>query len=292
MLAGAGVCADSARHLAEGYSTDLKYVASSRSGDLLVRISPLSEKEQRIFEFGSIAKLREHGVRCSEPIAFDSFEEWCFGVYGFIPGTCSLDGITEMTQEQQHAFGCAAGEQLRLIHDALQAPFAVDDFELRGGKYRKHTAELAALGLPLSGHRLAHHYVTRNLHLLKGRPTTFRHGDFHLGNLIADGPNLVGVIDFNRCDWGDPYDDFYKTAYFGAPYSAKYARGVVQAYFGGEPPPEFWPIYNVYVAAVLPADMVWTFKCFPNLMDNCIARCEWVTGNHDFVGGGTPLWWG
>lgn len=291
MLALADVKYASIRHLDEGFSSDLKFVVSSGAGDLLLRVSPILEETQRRFEFDCIGRLHRKGIRCPEPVAFDTLSDWCFGLYTFFRGVCSLDVITGFGVEEQWAFGIAAGEQLRLMHESLEAPLSIDDFAVRGDKYRSHTADFETLGIRLPGQDAADAYVKRNLQLLKDRPTTFRHGDFHLGNLIADGPRLAGVIDFNRCDWGDPYDDFYKTAYFGASYSADYACAVVSAYFGGTPPDDFWPIFNVYVAAVLPADIVWTSKLYPGNLSGCLARCNWVIQNHDFQRGGAPSWW-
>jgi len=133
--------------------------------------------------------------------------------------------------------------------------------------------------------------VAAHLDLLKDRPTTFRHGDYHPGNLIVQGEVLVGIVDFNRCDWGDPIDDFYKIAFFGAPLSEEYARGQIVGYFGGDPPDGFWQLYNLYVAMVLPADIFWTQQHYPQDLGASLELIELITSTHDFEGGGPPAWW-
>ena len=36
----------------------------------------------------------------------------------------------------------------------------------------------------------------------------YQHGDFHPGNLIYMENGEIGVIDFNRWEVGDPYEEF------------------------------------------------------------------------------------
>jgi aminoglycoside phosphotransferase (APT) family kinase protein len=274
-----------------GYSSDRKFHVVATGGEFVMRLALTSDLAARRFEFDAVRQLRSLGVRCPEAIRFGCPGETCYGLYSYLPGACATDALPTLSSEQQLTIGLRAGEQLKLIHGSLASPDKVDDYEIRGGKFRKHREMLAESGITFRGQHLANEFVEANLHLLRDRPTTFRHGDFHPGNLIVDGTELSGVIDFNRADWGDPFDDFYKTAYFGAPVSAMYAIGLVRGYFGGDPPAEFWPIYNVYVGAVLPADIVWCQALYPDQVADAIKRVEWITGSHDFVGGGLPAWW-
>jgi len=196
-----------------------------------------------------------------------------------------------MTPAQQYAVGHKAGEVLAEIHRALVSPDQVDDYAVRGDKYVRHQRFVQESRLSFRGQDRAEKYVAAHLDLLKDRPTTFRHGDYHPGNLIVQGEVLVGAVDFNRGDWGDPIEDFYKIAFFGAPLSQEYARGQILGYFGGDPPDGFWPLYNLYVAIVLPADIVWTQQHYPQHLGASLELIELITSTHDLEEGGPPAWW-
>ena len=61
----------------------------------------------------------------------------------------------------------------------------------------------------------ANNFIFRKqLPLLQQRPVVYQHGDFHVGNFIYLPTRQVGVIDFNRWDFGDPYEEFYKLQFF------------------------------------------------------------------------------
>ena len=44
-------------------------------------------------------------------------------------------------------------------------------------------------------------YLEKNRGLLSGRPQSFQHGDYHVGNMMLAGTELV-LIDFDRSDFG------------------------------------------------------------------------------------------
>ncbi len=123
------------------------------------------------------------------------------------------------------------------------------------------------------------------------RPTVLRHRDYHPGNLIVHDGTLAGVVDFNRCGWGDPWEEFYKLAFFGAPLSQEYARGQIIGYFGGPPPGEFWPIYNLYLAMALFGDIAWTERNWPQYLQSSFDLIDRIAPAHDLENGGPPEWW-
>lgn len=78
-------------------------------------------------------------------------------------------------------------------------------------------------------------------------PYTYQQGDFHPGNLIYQDKE-IGVIDFNRWEAGDSYEEFYKIQCFGKGVSIPYCVGQLDAYFEDEIPENFWKANAVYVA--------------------------------------------
>lgn len=47
-----------------------------------------------------------------------------------------------------------------------------------------------------------------NYELLNGRTQSYQHGDYHVGNMIISPDNALSIIDFNRSDFGDPWEEF------------------------------------------------------------------------------------
>ena len=50
----------------------------------------------------------------------------------------------------------------------------------------------------------------------------------------------VGVINFNRWEITDPYEEFYKLSSFGVESSVPYCVGQINSYFDENIPNDFW----------------------------------------------------
>lgn len=61
--------------------------------------------------------------------------------------------------------------------------------------------------------------------------------------MLHDGFDL-SLIDFDRCDYGDPFEEFYKAQMFSRPLSEAFINGQVHAYFDNSVPEEFWRLFN------------------------------------------------
>ncbi len=58
----------------------------------------------------------------------------------------------------------------------------------------------------------------------------------------------IGVIDFNRWEVGNSYEEFYKLENFGVEVSIPYCIGQIDAYFEDAVPIDFGTTNAVYVA--------------------------------------------
>ena len=92
----------------------------------------------------------------------------------------------------------------------------------------------------------ANNFIFRKqLPLLQQRPVVYQHGDFHVGNFIYLPTRQVGVIDFNRWDFGDPYEEFYKLQFFQEMFR-HCLYGQLQGYFAGKFLPYFGSFKALY----------------------------------------------
>lgn len=48
-------------------------------------------------------------------------------------------------------------------------------------------------------------YINENRHLLKNKPQTYQHSDYHIGNMMIGRDGKLYIIDFNRNDYGDTW---------------------------------------------------------------------------------------
>lgn len=93
-------------------------------------------------------------------------------------------------------------------------------------------------------------YVKDNIKNIWTKEPVYMHGDFHPGNLIYMNDGSIGVIDFNRWEVGDPYEEFYKLDSFGIELSVPYCIGQVDAYFDDDIPLDFGK-YMPYTLIIL-----------------------------------------
>lgn len=134
-------------------------------------------------------------------------------------------------------------------------------------------------------------FVGNHKDLLKNRPIVFLHDDFHPANIMIDQNEFRAVIDFARFDIGDPIHDFYKVALFTTNISKPFAVGQVHGYCGGEPDLHFWKLYSLYAAMIFPADIVWTNRSTPYLLDDMKERLNGILEDHNDFSSYIPKWY-
>jgi aminoglycoside phosphotransferase (APT) family kinase protein len=114
--------------------------------------------------------------------------------------------------------------------------------------------------------------VKDNINLICSKPPVYRHGDFHMGNLLYTPSGSIGVIDFQRSGCGDAYEDFYKIQMFDVPLSIPFSVGYLRGYFNGAPSEEFWRINSVYVAHTSLYSIIWAMPFGKNEVEEMSGR--------------------
>ncbi|MFC1601196.1 aminoglycoside phosphotransferase family protein [Candidatus Sumerlaeota bacterium] len=279
--------------LDRGYSDDKKYVLWTKGApSYLVRLSELKFTERRRKDFDLMKLHHERGVPCSEPLIFGADEEsgLCFSVFCYIQGECAEEALPLLAEREQFDVGVAAGHWLRKMHEV---PHPDPDFDWpahRRAKYERQSEDIRKHNFAFHGREALAKYVESNLQLLDQAPVRFQHDDYHPGNLIVLDGRLAGIIDFNRCDWGDPLEDFYKVPWFSSPVSVPFARGQVLGYAEDGMPENFWRRYNLYLAMMLGVALVWAHHHQPENFDPWQRQIKEIVETHDFKSGGPPTW--
>nr|WP_227289724.1 phosphotransferase [Vagococcus fluvialis] len=117
-------------------------------------------------------------------------------------------------------------------------------------------------------------YVKNRLETIKTQKIVKQHGDFHPGNLILTPQNNIVVIDFNRWDLGDPFEEFLKISLFTVETSPVFALGQIEGYFNNQIPDIFWEQLKFYSLHTSLFSIVWAEKFGANDVANMITRYE------------------
>ncbi|ETT46188.1 hypothetical protein C171_31149 [Paenibacillus sp. FSL H8-237] len=111
-----------------------------------------------------------------------------------------------------------------------------------GWKIDKYITKYQTFGIVLKGAEQVIEFVEANRYLLEGRPQTFQHGDYHVGNMIITKSRELGIIDFNRFDYGDPWEEFNRISWCALT-SPEFAPGRIHGYFNHDVPDLFFRLF-------------------------------------------------
>lgn len=245
--------------LDKGWSSDTKYLLEGPDGkSCLLRKSPSVSIERRNEVFSMMGLALSLGISAPEPMKVGTFKDGStFLLQSWLEGEALEDLLPALNISEQYRKGIAAGTLLKVLHGAPPGANSGDAGVHMLRKLARHLKSYSASGLNVPGAVGALRYIDRNLGLLYGRPSKPQHGDFHPGNMLLCPDGGLGIIDFDRCDYGDPYEEFYKVQFFAVPLSHHFANGQIHAYFDGEPPERFWRVLGIYVAHAAVYSPVW-----------------------------------
>lgn len=239
----------------KGWSGDKKFKVTTDDGmTYLLRVSPSEryENRKRLFEMQSL--VAELNIPMCKPIEFGICEGGVYSLQSWIDGVDAEEFIPTLPLDKQYELGLKASEIIRKIH-SIPAPKDIPEW---GEKFSKKIDRKIKIytdcPLKFEGGEFMIDYIQKNRHLINGRPQSFQHGDFHIGNMMVSGDELY-IIDFDRYDFGDPWEEFNRV--WSAEAAPEFARGTVDGYFNGDVPNEFWQLLALYVCNNILGSLPW-----------------------------------
>ena len=241
----------------KGWSGDRKYRVTTATGDTyLLRLSGLGRLERKKREFEKMKEVAALGISMCLPIEFGTCEEGVYSIQSWINGEDAEGAIMAMEETQQYRYGLDAGQILAKIH-TIPAPINVPDWESRfNAKIDRKIGVYENCELKYENGGAFLRYLAENRHLLAGRPQSYQHGDYHIGNMMIDRNDKLTIIDFDRDDFGDPWEEFNRIVWC-AQTAPAFARGMVDGYFDGEVPMEFWKLLALYISSNTLSSLPW-----------------------------------
>lgn len=278
----------------KGYSKDQKYhIITNEQEHLLLRCSLIKNFFQKEREYQFIRKVEETGITMTKPVSFGICNEgqWVYLLLTWVEGVDLEEVLGNFPVERQYELGRQAGNILRTIH---QIPLNEDENPIETKIPKK------LLQLEKYEHSLRRvendegvvEYVKQNIQKIWREKPTYLHGDFHPGNLIYQSDGTIGVIDFNRWEIGDPYEEFYKLESFGVELSIPYCIGQIEGYFNDQVPEQFWETLAVYVAHSSLYSIEWATQFDEEEILGMVQRYHASIKHFDHYKQIVPTWYG
>lgn len=241
----------------KGWSGDRKFRVTDAEGkSYLLRTSPADKYEKREKTHRFMEAVAKLGVPMCLPLEFGECAEGVYSLQSWIEGRDAEEVLRELTPSAVYAYGFEAGVMLKKIH-SLKAPEDSEDWESYfNRKADKKIKMYEECTLKYENGQAFIDFIKENRHLLKDRPLTYQHGDYHVGNMMIGNDGQLYIIDFDRCDVGDPWEEFNRIVWC-AQKTPPFAAGMVNGYFGCEVPMEFWRLLALYISANTLSSLPW-----------------------------------
>lgn len=242
----------------KGWSGDRKFCALTEDGTkYLLRISSPERLDRRKREFAQMCRVAALGIPMCQPVEFGLCDEGVYAIHSWIEGEDAEQPVLAMGPSAQYRYGLDAGRILAKIH-SIPAPADAPDWETRfNAKIDRKIALYENCPLKYAtGSEEFLRYLARNRHLLHGRPQSYQHGDYHIGNMMLNRKGVLTIIDFDKDDYGDPWEEFNRIVWC-AEAAPAFASGMVDGYFDGEVPEEFWRLLALYICSNTIGSLPW-----------------------------------
>lgn len=275
----------------KGWSGDKKYhVVSMEGTHYLLRVADITQLDKKQAEFHIMQKLAALGVPMCKALDFGVSQEGVYALQSWIDGIDAEERIPKLTQSEQYSYGCEAGRILKMIH-SISAPQDREGWEdYFNRKMNRKIQKYQQCPIKYENGQAFLNYIHQNRHLLKNRPQTLQHGDYHIGNFMIGNDKQLYVIDFNRFDYGDPWEEFNRIVWC-VQKSPLFASGMVNAYFDNKVPLAFWHLLALYIASNTLSSVSWAVPFGQKQIDIMLQQAKEVLLWYDNMQNPIPTWY-
>ena len=230
------------------------------------------------------------GVPMCQPIEFGTCDEGVYSIQSWIDGEDAEEVIATLSDTEQYVYGLEAGRILKKIH-SIPAPATQEDWEARFNRKMNYKIQkYNECPLKYENGQAFIDYINENRHLLKDRPQTYQHGDYHIGNMMIGRDKKLYIIDFNRNDYGDPWEEFNRIVWVSQK-SSCFASGMVNGYFDNDVPMAFWKLLALYISSNTLSSLFWAIPFGEEQIQVMINQAKDVLSWYDNMKNPIPTWY-
>lgn len=283
---------DSIKEINEGWSSDEKYHVVKNNKHYLIRLFDVKQLSQKQAEFNFIQECYKK-IECSKPIECSQVSqksEKGYMLLSYVKGDNLEDKLRGLTEEKQYELGVQAGKFLKKIHQ-IPVKASQTDRDILNALIEKKQHQLKrfiANNYQLKYQEEMISFVQNNINLLIEQSVANLHGDYHPNNIILTPTANISIIDFNRFELSDPYEEFLKIELFTVESSKAFSFGQLKGYFDNQIPEKFWFILKLYSFHSAMFSIVWAENFGKTEVDGMINRYYRIYD--DFKDSNQPKW--
>jgi len=278
--------------LSKGWSADKKYhILTSDGNSYLLRISALDRLDRKHLEYTKMQEVAALGIPMCVPFEFGTCEDGVYTIQSWIDGQDAEALVPTLSADEQYTYGFEAGQIQKKIH-TIPAPSTILPWENRyGKKIDTKLQRYQDCPLKYDNGQVFIDYIGKYRHLIRNRNTVFQHGDFHRGNMMFQAGGKLMIIDFDRCDFGDPWEDLAAITW-DADLSPAFASGRIDGYFCNDVPEVFWRLLKLYICVGELSSLPWAIPYGQKEIDTILSNAENFLNWYDGAESCIPVWYG
>lgn len=275
----------------KGWSGDKKYCVTDEQGNkFFLRVFLIEQYEQKKSEYELMSQTAALGTPMCKPLEFGVSDEGVYSVQTWIDGVDAREVMGTLSDSAQYTYGFESGRILRKIHSIATAKIQTD-WEIRYN-YKIDCTLKKYNDCPLkfeNGEAFVN-YINANRPLLKYRPQVYQHGDFHIGNMMIGNDGKLYIIDFERNDFGDPWEDM-KAITWDVAVSPIFASGRINGYFDNNIPDGFWHLLALYISCGTLGSLPWAMPFGDEEIETMQNLAKEILSWYDNMRNPVPTWY-
>ena len=259
----------------KGYSEEMKYKVKADK-NYFFKISPLSFTKKKDLEVKYISVL-EKEIKFPKLVEMKFETNSILSLYEWIDGVDIREYVSKLTGEELYQYGMQAGSFLKKIHSLSIEEISVNWQEYYIQKSKKKIHSFRKLNENFAEIETFIDFIQSHQYLLKYRPISLCHGDYHVGNMMIElETKKLVIIDFGSLEIGDPIEEFNRMIW-NAQLSEEFATGLINGYFNGKNiPDDFWKLMAYYMACDVVGSIPWAINFGDNQLEIMFKRAKLV----------------
>ena len=259
----------------KGYSEEMKYKVKADKKYFL-KVSPLSFTKKKDLEVKYISAL-EKEIKFPKLVEMKFETNSILSLYEWIDGVDIRDYASKLTGKELYQYGMQAGAFLKKIHSLSIEESSVNWQEYYIQKSKKKIHSFRKLNKNFAEIEMFIDFIQSHQSLLKDRPISLCHGDYHVGNMMIElETKKLVIIDFGSLEIGDPMEEFNRMIW-NAQLSEEFATGLINGYFNGKNiPDDFWKLMAYYMACDVVGSIPWAVNYGNDQLITMLERAKLV----------------